>query len=117
MTNPFISVFFRDDHHEPHHEPHHDEPHHDTHHEHKDDPHHEEDHHKDHPKDEDERPPPAASKPKAASIFGQAKPVDTTAREREIEERLKKKSTEERPEVENGERLVFTLILLKNVRK
>ena len=112
MTNPFISVFFRDDHHEPHHEPHHDEPHHDTHHEHKDDPHHEEDHHKDHhkdhPKDEDERPPPAASKPKAASIFGQAKPVDTTAREREIEERLKKKSTEERPEVENGERSVFT---------
>jgi hypothetical protein len=34
--------------------------------------------------------------------------VDTTAREREIEERLKKKSTEERPEVENGERSVFT---------
>ena len=45
------------------------------------------------------------AKPKGASIFGQAKPVDTTAREKEIEERLRKKTTEEIPEVEkeNGE--------------
>lgn len=37
-------------------------------------------------------PKPAASekKPSAASIFGSAKPVDTAAREREIEERLSK---------------------------
>lgn len=53
-----------------------------------------------HKDDEDHKP----AKPKAASIFGQAKPVDTTAREKEIEERLRKKSTEEKPEVENGER-------------
>ncbi len=33
---------------------------------------------------------PAPSKPSAASIFGGAKPVDTTKREKEIEEKLKK---------------------------
>ena len=53
-----------------------------------------------HKDDEDHKP----AKPKGASIFGQAKPVDTTAREKEIEERLRKKTTEEKPEVENGER-------------
>lgn len=34
--------------------------------------------------------PERPSAPPAASIFGQAKPVDTAAREREIEERLAK---------------------------
>lgn len=38
--------------------------------------------------DEREAPAPAKPKPSAADIFGQAKPVDTAARERIIEERL-----------------------------
>merc|ERR1712048_1458349 len=33
------------------------------------------------------------NKPSAASIFGSAKPVDTTQREREVEEKLSKLST------------------------
>lgn len=41
-------------------------------------------------------PPPAAAAPSsgvpAASIFGNARPVDTSARERQIEERLAKQS-------------------------
>ena len=32
------------------------------------------------------------SKPKGASIFGAAKPVDTSSREKEIDERLKKQN-------------------------
>jgi len=40
---------------------------------------------------------------RAGSIFGQAKPVDTTAREKEIDERLKKRA-EETEQSENGER-------------
>merc|ERR1719330_2221650 len=35
------------------------------------------------------------NKPSAASIFGSAKPVDTTQREKEIEEKLSKMSTSE----------------------
>ncbi|XP_025987730.2 eukaryotic translation initiation factor 4B isoform X2 [Solenopsis invicta] len=42
-----------------------------------------------------QRPPAAAPVP-AANIFGAAKPVDTTAREREIEERLAKSYAESR---------------------
>ena len=34
---------------------------------------------------------PPVKKPSAASIFGSAKPVDTAAREREIEEKLRTK--------------------------
>lgn len=53
---------------------------------------------------EPERPerPERPTAPPAASIFGQAKPVDTAAREREIEERLAKekeaKAVEKEPE-------------------
>jgi len=42
-----------------------------------------------------------------ASIFGGAKPVDTAAREREIEERLKKK-----PHVSERENRLFLPILI-----
>ena len=47
--------------------------------------------------------------PKAASIFGGAKPVNTAAREREIEERLAKQREMEREqeEKENRQRLVL----------
>ncbi|GAB0090513.1 Eukaryotic translation initiation factor 4B [Sergentomyia squamirostris] len=42
-------------------------------------------------REEDASPPPPAPKPvPAAKIFGDAKPVDTAAREREIEERLER---------------------------
>ena len=37
------------------------------------------------------------SKPKGASIFGAAKPVDTSTREKEIEERLKKQNDSKLP--------------------
>ena len=43
-------------------------------------------------KSSDDKPRP--EKPKAASIFGSAKPVDTAQREREIEEKLLKQKTE-----------------------
>ncbi|XP_005162013.2 eukaryotic translation initiation factor 4Ba isoform X1 [Danio rerio] len=42
------------------------------------------------PKDEEPSRGPSASSGRAASIFGGAKPVDTAAKEREVEERLKK---------------------------
>ncbi|XP_007434667.1 eukaryotic translation initiation factor 4B, partial [Python bivittatus] len=42
------------------------------------------------PKDEDTSVAPATQSSRAASIFGGAKPVDTAAREREVEERLQK---------------------------
>lgn len=45
--------------------------------------------------EEEPTPPPPAPKPSAASIFGGAKPVDTAARERAIEEKLKAKATAE----------------------
>ena len=74
---------------------------------HKDD-HHDDDHHEEPPrpevediKSEEEKPKP---KPASASIFGKARPVDTTAREKEIEERLRKKSEEKEPDQKNGER-------------
>uniref|UniRef100_A0A672QBS3 Eukaryotic translation initiation factor 4B n=1 Tax=Sinocyclocheilus grahami TaxID=75366 RepID=A0A672QBS3_SINGR len=42
------------------------------------------------PKEEEQSSGPSASSGRAASIFGGAKPVDTAAKEREVEERLKK---------------------------
>ena len=42
----------------------------------------------------------ASAAPKKSSIFGAAKPVDTAAREREIEERLQKQRADEREQVE-----------------
>ncbi|XP_066469970.1 eukaryotic translation initiation factor 4B [Tiliqua scincoides] len=42
------------------------------------------------PKEEDATVAPATQSSRAASIFGGAKPVDTAAREREVEERLQK---------------------------
>uniref|UniRef100_A0A8C5S2H0 Eukaryotic translation initiation factor 4B n=1 Tax=Laticauda laticaudata TaxID=8630 RepID=A0A8C5S2H0_LATLA len=42
------------------------------------------------PKEEDTTVAPASQSSRAASIFGGAKPVDTAAREREVEERLQK---------------------------
>ncbi|XP_077185364.1 eukaryotic translation initiation factor 4B isoform X2 [Paroedura picta] len=42
------------------------------------------------PKEEDTTVAPATQSSRAASIFGGAKPVDTAAREREVEERLQK---------------------------
>ncbi|TRY59437.1 hypothetical protein DNTS_027833 [Danionella cerebrum] len=42
------------------------------------------------PKDEEQSRGPPSSSGRAASIFGGAKPVDTAAKEREVEERLKK---------------------------
>jgi len=45
---------------------------------------------------------PASAPVPAANIFGAAKPVDTTAREREIEERLAKSYAESRSREETG---------------
>lgn len=42
------------------------------------------------PKDSESGGPSSAQSDRAASIFGGAKPVDTAAKEREVEERLKK---------------------------
>lgn len=42
------------------------------------------------PKEEDKSSAPSATSGRSASIFGGAKPVDTAAKEREVEERLKK---------------------------
>lgn len=62
------------------------------------------------PKEEEDAPvreevphvPPPAAVP-AASIFGSAKPVDTSARERQIEERLAKEK-DMRPAPRDGSR-------------
>lgn len=50
--------------------------------------------------EKDDKEPAPAPVP-AANIFGAAKPVDTAAREREIEERLAKASAE-KPKSEDG---------------
>ena len=51
-----------------------------------------------------ERPPAAAAAPvSSAAIFGGAKPVDTAARERAIEERLKEKQMKEREPIRGRE--------------
>ncbi|KAJ8265532.1 hypothetical protein COCON_G00146310 [Conger conger] len=42
------------------------------------------------PKEDEQGAPPSSQTGRAASIFGGAKPVDTAAKEREVEERLKK---------------------------
>lgn len=58
------------------------------------------------PRAEDAGPasaPAAAPTPvPAANIFGAAKPVDTTAREREIEERLARTYADAKPKAEDG---------------
>ncbi|XP_051865428.1 eukaryotic translation initiation factor 4Ba isoform X2 [Pristis pectinata] len=56
------------------------------------------------PKEEVVRAPPAASSGRSASIFGAAKPVDTTAKEREVEERLKKEQEKYQRQIEDQER-------------
>ncbi|XP_067832760.1 eukaryotic translation initiation factor 4B-like isoform X2 [Heptranchias perlo] len=56
------------------------------------------------PKEEVVRAPPAPSSGRSASIFGAAKPVDTTAKEREVEERLKKEQEKLQRQIEDQER-------------
>ncbi|XP_078392767.1 eukaryotic translation initiation factor 4Ba isoform X2 [Cetorhinus maximus] len=56
------------------------------------------------PKEEVVRAPPAQSSGRSASIFGAAKPVDTTAKEREVEERLKKEQEKYQRQIEDQER-------------
>ncbi|XP_069762696.1 eukaryotic translation initiation factor 4Ba isoform X2 [Narcine bancroftii] len=56
------------------------------------------------PKEEVVRAPPAMSSGRSASIFGAAKPVDTTAKEREVEERLKKEQEKYQRQIEDQER-------------
>ncbi|CAD0200305.1 unnamed protein product [Chrysodeixis includens] len=56
---------------------------------------------------QDDRPPPDRPAPKplaAEKVFGAAKPVDTAAKEREIEERLRKQEEEARRGTEDKER-------------
>ncbi|KAM9514425.1 eukaryotic translation initiation factor 4B isoform 2-T3 [Guaruba guarouba] len=48
---------------------------------------------------------PAAQSTRAASIFGEAKPVDTAAREREVEERLQKEQEKLQRQLEDDKRL------------
>ncbi|NXD74644.1 IF4B factor, partial [Eolophus roseicapillus] len=48
---------------------------------------------------------PAAQSSRAASIFGGAKPVDTAAREREVEERLQKEQEKLQRQLEDDKRL------------
>ena len=54
-------------------------------------------------------------KPKGASIFGAAKPVDTSTREKEIEERLKKQKESKSPR--NPDRYVKLLFFCNNIVK
>lgn len=60
-------------------------------------------------KKEDDKPP-QEEKPSAASIFGQAKPVDTAAREREIEQRLEKEKGEKEAEKAKPSKLPFLFL-------
>ncbi|XP_032871344.1 eukaryotic translation initiation factor 4B isoform X3 [Amblyraja radiata] len=55
-------------------------------------------------KEEVVRAPPAVSSGRSASIFGAAKPVDTTAKEREVEERLKKEQEKYQRQIDDQER-------------
>lgn len=48
---------------------------------------------------------PAAQSSRAASIFGGAKPVDTAAREREVEERLQKEQEKLQRQLEDDKRI------------
>uniref|UniRef100_UPI00398E6B3B eukaryotic translation initiation factor 4Ba isoform X1 n=1 Tax=Pristiophorus japonicus TaxID=55135 RepID=UPI00398E6B3B len=56
------------------------------------------------PKEEVVRAPTAQSSGRSASIFGAAKPVDTTAKEREVEERLKKEQEKYQRQIDDQER-------------
>lgn len=55
-------------------------------------------------------PAPAAPVP-AVNIFGAAKPVDTAAKEREIEERLARSNAEAKPKEEGYNYSLFYLLL------
>lgn len=48
---------------------------------------------------------PAPQSSRAASIFGGAKPVDTAAREREVEERLQKEQEKLQRQLEDDKRI------------
>lgn len=57
------------------------------------------------PKEEETSAAPAAQSSRAASIFGEAKPVDTAAREREVEERLQKEQEKLQRQLEDDKRI------------
>lgn len=57
------------------------------------------------PKEEESTAAPAPQSSRAASIFGGAKPVDTAAREREVEERLQKEQEKLQRQLEDDKRL------------
>ncbi|XP_064899507.1 eukaryotic translation initiation factor 4B isoform X2 [Columba livia] len=57
------------------------------------------------PKEEEAAVAPAAQSSRAASIFGGAKPVDTAAREREVEERLQKEQEKLQRQLEDDKRI------------
>ncbi|XP_030823143.1 eukaryotic translation initiation factor 4B isoform X1 [Camarhynchus parvulus] len=57
------------------------------------------------PKEEETSAAPAAQSSRAASIFGGAKPVDTAAREREVEERLQKEQEKLQRQLEDDKRI------------
>lgn len=57
------------------------------------------------PKEEETSGAPAAQSSRAASIFGGAKPVDTAAREREVEERLQKEQEKLQRQLEDDKRI------------
>uniref|UniRef100_A0A8C6ZZ90 Eukaryotic translation initiation factor 4B n=1 Tax=Nothoprocta perdicaria TaxID=30464 RepID=A0A8C6ZZ90_NOTPE len=57
------------------------------------------------PKEEETAVAPAPQSSRAASIFGGAKPVDTAAREREVEERLQKEQEKLQRQLEDDKRI------------
>uniref|UniRef100_A0A8C3GHK9 Eukaryotic translation initiation factor 4B n=1 Tax=Cairina moschata TaxID=8855 RepID=A0A8C3GHK9_CAIMO len=57
------------------------------------------------PKEEEAAVAPAPQSSRAASIFGGAKPVDTAAREREVEERLQKEQEKLQRQLEDDKRI------------
>ncbi|KAM6039108.1 eukaryotic translation initiation factor 4B isoform 2-T2 [Chlamydotis macqueenii] len=57
------------------------------------------------PKEEETSVAPAPQSSRAASIFGGAKPVDTAAREREVEERLQKEQEKLQRQLEDDKRI------------
>ncbi|NXK28264.1 IF4B factor, partial [Arenaria interpres] len=57
------------------------------------------------PKEEETSVAPAPQSSRAASIFGEAKPVDTAAREREVEERLQKEQEKLQRQLEDDKRI------------
>lgn len=57
--------------------------------------------------------PSEQEKPPAPNIFGQAKPVDTSAREREIEQRLEREREEAKSEIDQDKQKLSMNFLLK----